>query len=76
MRSTVNQLQAAAPVLGAGLAGCGWWVIAAAAALTVFLQGAEPAMKWLDVIERVRDERRVGTSSEPQAGRDPYNGVE
>jgi hypothetical protein len=57
MRSTINQIQAVAPVLGASLAGCAWWVIAVAAALTVFLHGADPATKWLDVIERVRSGR-------------------
>jgi hypothetical protein len=46
------------PLIGAGLAGCHWWLLLLVAGLTVYLQGAEAAMRWLDVIARVRTDRR------------------
>jgi hypothetical protein len=54
MRTAINQLPAAAPVLGASIAGCSWWVVLLAALLTIFLKGADPAMRWLDVVDRLR----------------------
>ena len=58
MRAHVNQLPAAAPVLGAGIAGCSWWVVVLVAVLTIFLRGADPAMRWLDVMDRLRSRRQ------------------
>jgi hypothetical protein len=56
---TVKELQKLIPLLGASLAGCHWWIIAGITVVTVFLHGAEPAMRWLDVIDRVcRRDRR------------------
>jgi hypothetical protein len=54
MRTAINQLPAAAPVLGASIAGCSWWVVVLAALVTIFLKGADPAMRWLDVVDRLR----------------------
>jgi hypothetical protein len=52
-----GELIATAPPLGAGLAGAPWWVVLVLAAMTIFLYGAEPAMRWLDVLERLRTAR-------------------
>jgi hypothetical protein len=54
MRSALGFLKTVAPVLGAGIASFPWWLVVVVAAMTVFLYGAEPAMRWLDVSDRVR----------------------
>jgi hypothetical protein len=63
MPAAINQMRTAAPVLATSLAGCAWWEIGVAAILTVFLHGADPAMKWLDVIDRLRARRARGDDS-------------
>jgi hypothetical protein len=40
--------------IGAAVADLPWWIVVVAIALTVFLYGAEPAMRWLDVLDRLR----------------------
>lgn len=44
--------------MGAGLFGVSvaapWWITLVAVAITLFLRGAEPAMRWLDVLDRIR----------------------
>ena len=52
MRSALK-LAKAFPVIGAGIASCPWWVVALVAAITLFLYGAEPTMRWLDVLDRL-----------------------
>jgi hypothetical protein len=64
MHAAVKQLETTAPLLGAGIAGCEWWVVVALVAVTIFLHGAEPAMRWLDVIDRLRG-RAAGPRTDP-----------
>jgi hypothetical protein len=54
MRVALNELEFVAPLLGAGVAGCPWWVIIGVGVITIFLHGPGPAMRWLDVLDRVR----------------------
>lgn len=64
----VGALRSTTPLLGLGLAGCSWWIIVVLATLTVFLRGADAAMRWLDVIDRVRGR---SSSSDEQRPRMP-----
>lgn len=51
-----NILVAHGPVVGVCLTGCRWWGGVIVAALAVYLNGAEAAMRWLDVIARIRED--------------------
>jgi hypothetical protein len=42
-------------VVASTIASCPWWVAMATLAVIVFLHGAEPAMMWLDVLERIQE---------------------
>jgi hypothetical protein len=55
--TALQKLKPAALVL-ATLAGVPWWLLALAGLLTLYFYGAEPAMRWLDVIDRMREGRR------------------
>jgi hypothetical protein len=57
LQRSLHHLPETIPVLCTGIAGCSWWVVALAAALTIFLKGTDPAMRWLDVIDRLRSDR-------------------
>ena len=46
-------LRATAPIVGVAVAGCPWWGVAVVGLVTVFFYGAEPAMRWLDVRDRL-----------------------
>jgi hypothetical protein len=51
-----------APLLGWGVARCDWWVITLAAALIVFFEGAEAAMRWSEVLDGRRAARSLPAS--------------
>jgi hypothetical protein len=63
--AALTELKSTVPLLGATLAGCSWWLLVAVGALTVFLHGADPAMRWLDVYDRLRG--RGAAAVEPDA---------
>jgi hypothetical protein len=68
----LRELKSTAPLLGATLAGCPWWLLVAVGALTIFLHGADPAMHWLDVWDRIRGRRPTATRPDrrnPRSGR-------
>lgn len=66
-----RQIETIAPSLVAAGAACPWWVVVLAAAMTIFLRGAEPAMRWLDVWDRLtaRRQRTPSDLGDPDSAR-------
>lgn len=62
LRAAVQEVGLTAPLLGLGLAGCPWWQIIIVGAVTVFFHGAAPALRWLDVLDRL-DARKPAEQS-------------
>lgn len=53
-----REVETIAPSLLAAGAACPWWVVILAAAIILFLRGADPAMRWLDVWDRIASRHR------------------
>jgi hypothetical protein len=57
MATALKHLGAGAPTIVTGVSGGAWSLVLVVAVITIFLHGADPAMRWLDLLAQMRGSR-------------------